>query len=379
MQERTPSRGVLGRCKGFCELLCKIWIVIANKRKTGDPCVYFPERVINRPDPCIYDQFLLMQLGQPVTWDNPDVSIFLAGVKQNTYDLLVNTTYDVAITVHNSSREKAAPGTKVEVNWLEFGAGGQIKHPIATTSADVPVWPGTVVAQVAWTTPPTPGHFCIEILLSHPQDGNLANNRGQNNTQVKAAASQLRTPIRVFNFWPAGCPRAPQGGVSASLPRVFLVWGVLIAGLTFTFGKPLFRESLPRLMLFVLAAYLAGVLIALLAEMLVAKIRNQRHGVDVAAEREHDCRTVEITVDSYRFNDGVGKAVDPAIMFAPRPPAWPASVEPSLFQFAPNELYRDVTLVVDAPDQKGLAEVFNVNVRQAGTPSGGVTVTVKTG
>jgi hypothetical protein len=43
-----------------------------------------PGRIISKPDPCIYSQFLLMQLDQPVTWDNPDVHIFLNGVEQDT-------------------------------------------------------------------------------------------------------------------------------------------------------------------------------------------------------------------------------------------------------------------------------------------------------
>jgi len=67
------------QCWGILDQICKIWMIVFNKRKTGDPCVYFPERIINRPDPCIYSQFLLMQLNRPVTWDNPDVAIFLKG------------------------------------------------------------------------------------------------------------------------------------------------------------------------------------------------------------------------------------------------------------------------------------------------------------
>jgi hypothetical protein len=268
----------------------------------------------------------------------------------------------------------------VEVNWLEFGAGGQIKHAIATTTANVPVWPGTTVVHVDWTTPPTPGHFCIEVLLSHPNDGNPANNRGQNNTQVKAAASEVQTPIRIFNLFPGGCPRPPQGGSDASVPRALLAWGVLIAALAFTFGRSLFPDSRPQLSLFVLVAYLVGSVVGLVLETLVAGIRTRRNERSAAAVgKPADCQLVEITVDSYRFNDGIGKAVDPAAMFAPRPPAWPARVEPSLFRFNEGEIYRDVILIVDAPGQKGLEEVFNVNVRQNSLPSGGVTVTVTTG
>ncbi len=184
--------------------------VLTHERRGGDPCVYLPERVINRPDPLIYSQFLLMQLGQPVTWDNPDVAILLAGVEQYTYDLRVATEYDIEITIHNSSRTKVAPGTQVEVRWIEFGAGAQIRHPISSVLVDVPVWPGTATVGTKWETPSTPGHYCIEVELKHPQDGNPANNRGWNNTQVKAAASSVDVPIRIFNRWPGGPSRVDR-------------------------------------------------------------------------------------------------------------------------------------------------------------------------
>src|SRR6476660_5591865 len=59
--------------------LCRIWHILTDeKTPRGDPCVVFPGHVLHKPDPCIYDQFLLMQLNKPVTWDNPDVRIFLA-------------------------------------------------------------------------------------------------------------------------------------------------------------------------------------------------------------------------------------------------------------------------------------------------------------
>jgi hypothetical protein len=63
-------------------------------------------------------------------------------------------------------------------------------------------------------------------------------------------------------------------------------------------------------------------------------------------------------------------------MFAPRPPAWEARVDPHLFYFAGGEAFRDVLLIVQAPDVPGQSEVFNVNARQGGMPTGGVTVTV---
>ena len=109
-------------------------------------------------------------------------------------DLIAATEYDVEITVHNSSRDKPAIGTTVDVRFIEFGAGAQIKHPIAVLPANVPIWPGTAIVTTKWVTPAAPGHYCIEVELSHPEDANPANNRGWNNTQVHAAASPVDRP-----------------------------------------------------------------------------------------------------------------------------------------------------------------------------------------
>jgi len=102
MSQTTYEDRILARCRGFGAWFCKLLVLLLGRRKGGDDCVYVPERVINRPDPCLYSQFLLMQLGLPVTWDNPDVALFLNGVEQYTYDLVVDTEYDVAVTVRRS-------------------------------------------------------------------------------------------------------------------------------------------------------------------------------------------------------------------------------------------------------------------------------------
>jgi len=296
---------------GCLGLILRILAVMVGRRPPDWGCIYVPARLTDRPDPCIYDQFMLMALGLPVTWANPDVAILLNGVPQNTYDLVASTTYDVIVTVHNSSRTRPAPGTRVQIWWMEFGAGGTVKHALGTTFVDVPTWPGVATAQFPWTTPATPGHYCLEIELFHPDDADPSNNRGQNNTQVYAAHSRVESPIRVFNTF-ADDPPVQPGTLSPKRPPVPV------------------------------------------------------HGDDV-----------EITVDSYVFADAIGKDANPDTMFAPRDAAWPARVEPASFTFQPGERYRDVLLIVDAPDGPGPAETFNVSVRQGGAPTGGVTVTIE--
>jgi hypothetical protein len=130
--------------------------------------------------------------------------------------------------------------------------------------------------------------------------------------------------------------------------------------------------------LWLLAGYAIGALLGFLIEAVRARGR-RGYPNDPPREAPFSCHLVELFVDSYVFHDAIGKDADPAVMFAPRPPAWPARVEPNLFHFAPNEAYRDVLLIVDAPDGPGPPEPFNVNAFQGGVPAGGVTVTVTRG
>jgi hypothetical protein len=344
--------------------------------------VYVPGRVVNRPDPCIYSQFLLMQLDQPVTWDNPDVRIFRGGIEQDSYNLVAATDYDLAVTVHNSSRTRPAPGTQVSIRWIEFGAGSQVKHPITALSTDVPVWPGTAVVNTTWTTPATPGHFCIEVELVHPDDGNPANNRGWNNTQVHAANSPVERLIRIFNQFPRGCPQVVEGGGPRLRPRrAILGWGALGA-LAGGFAAGIGRDAqytTVRVAAFAGAGYLVAAIAGLLLESFAAWSARRRV-VDRGPKHERiSCNYVELEVDSYAFEDEVGKGFDPVQRFEPVPPIWNARAEPTAFMFADGEPYRDVALLVDAPDGPGPRGVFNVNARQAGFAAGGVTVVITRG
>jgi hypothetical protein len=326
-----------------------------------------------------------MRLQQPVTWDNPDVRILLNGVEQNSYNLTAGTTYTVEITVHNSSRDKPATGTAVYVRWIEFGAGSQTRHTIATLSADVPIWPGVAVVQTTWRTPDTPGHYCIEVELQHPNDGNPSNNLGWNNTQVYAASSPVHRPVRIFNQYPNGCPPVREGGGPYLRPhRVFAGWGVLGAvagGFAYKLG-PQSWDPFVRFLAMVALGYAALVILGLLSESIYAWIKRSRRRDDEKPTRDRrrtPCNLVQIDVDSYEFEDKVGKDFDPNAAFQGKAPLWSARVEPAQFLFATGEAYRDVELIVDAPDEPGPPGVFNVNVRQGGVPTGGVTIIVTRG
>jgi hypothetical protein len=370
-------------------ILCRIWQILTREKiPGGDPCVVIPGRIVRKPDPCIYDQFLLMQLKRPVTWDSPDVHIFLNKVEQYTYNLTVSTEYDVEVTVHNSSKDKPANGTTVDIHWIEFGAGGQIRHPITIASVDVPVWPGTFLVKTNWTTPSTPGHYCIEIELSHPDDGNPSNNRGWNNTLVYAAQSPVSQNIRVFNLYPDGCPPVHEGGGPTLEPfRVFLGWAPIgaVAALMLEHGLPHDMShgmsAITRFFVLMAAGYVTALILGLVAESIyvwIKRRRVQQHALHRRADLI-DCLRVNIEVDSYEFADNIGKAFDSNVVFQQKAAIWGATVVPSSFEFQPGETFRDVELHVNAPDGPGPTGRFNVNVWQGGTPSGGVTVDITRG
>jgi len=149
-----------------------------------------------------------MALGLAVTWDNPDVTIELGGVPVDAHDLKPATTYDVIARVWNSSTDAPAVGLAVLFSYLSFGIG-TTKTPIPGTiyvdlgvkgSPSCPAY-----AHQSWTTPATPGHYCLQIELDPPdptsglrpiEDANPTNNLGQSNTDVKP----LNSPRATFSF-----------------------------------------------------------------------------------------------------------------------------------------------------------------------------------
>jgi hypothetical protein len=169
-------------------------------------CQVIPPDVYKRPDPLIYSQSYLMSLGLGVTWDNPDIALFdvAAGftpVPSNS--LVADTEYEIRATIYNGSTEAPAVGMPVDFSYLSFGIGTTSTF-IGRTTVDLPV-KGAVghpaTATMRWRTPPTPGHYCIQVNLVWGDDANPANNLGQENTDVGAAHSPavFEFPVRNVN------------------------------------------------------------------------------------------------------------------------------------------------------------------------------------
>jgi hypothetical protein len=218
--------------KNFVLLLLAIFRHCFGKTKgvKRRSCTHIAHPAFKRPDPTIYDQYYLMSLGLAVSWQNPDIQILEGGVPvASAYDLMPSTTYIIRSTIYNASTTGIVYNMPVIFSYLSFGAGtvsNPIPGPYPTVSLGVKGTPQAITtAELNWTTPATPGHYCIQVSFSWPDDLNPNNNLGQENTQVVEAASpapisfQLRNAERVrrrFRFevdtfqieFPPPCPDA---------------------------------------------------------------------------------------------------------------------------------------------------------------------------
>jgi hypothetical protein len=163
-------------------------------------CIVVRPDVYKRADPMIYSQSYLMEQGLAVTWDNPDIQLYEAGVPVSSSSLKADTDYQVVATVYNNSTEAPAVGMPVEFSFRSFGVGATLTA-IGTTIIDLPVKGSPqhpARAAITWHTPAVPGHYCLLVLLVWPDDANPRNNLGQENTNVGKAASPavFKFPVR---------------------------------------------------------------------------------------------------------------------------------------------------------------------------------------
>src|ERR1700735_1604830 len=186
----------------LCQYLCRILKQLCARRHRGkiptrNRCVPINNPAFVRPDPTIYDQYYLTSLGLAVTWDNPDIQLYLNGTPVSSSQLLPGTVYDVVAQIWNNSTDAPVVGMPVAFSFLEFGVG-TTSVPIGSTQVDLGVKGGPgcpTYATMPWTTPTTAGHYCIQVLLQPADDTNPQTNLGQENTDVGTASSPA-----VFTF-----------------------------------------------------------------------------------------------------------------------------------------------------------------------------------
>jgi hypothetical protein len=160
-------------------------------------CVPINDPAFVRPDPLIYAQYYLTNLGLAVTWDNPDIQLYLNGAPIPSSQLQPGTTYEVVAQIWNNSTQAPVVNMPVTFSFLEFGVG-TVSVPIGSTTLDLGVKGGPncpAYAGMPWTTPATPGHYCLQVQLQPADDTNTQNNLGQENTDVGTAHSPA-----VFTF-----------------------------------------------------------------------------------------------------------------------------------------------------------------------------------
>lgn len=190
--------------KQFPALLLSFLKFFLGCKRRPEKCVCPP--ALKKPDPFIYDQYYLANLGLPITWDNPDIFIYEGNVLVDPHDLVANTPYTVAARIWNNSTDVPVANLKVTFSYLSFGAGTQ-SNPIGSVATDLNAkgLPGCpAFAYITWTTPPTVGHYCLQVLLEPPDDSNWQNNLGQRNTDVAHAHSPATFSFAVGNH---GVPR----------------------------------------------------------------------------------------------------------------------------------------------------------------------------
>jgi hypothetical protein len=209
-------------------LLLKLWEFLKflfhtqtlRPEKIEEGCGQIPEVLVRRPDPSIYSQSFLAAQGLPVTWNNPDIWVAPAAnpgaIEPDSFHLAADTDYIVSVQAHNAATD-AAIGVKVRLVYRPWSFNSPDVTPVEVDAAGnevvrtVDVAPmGSAITQFNWHTPPVaPGeeqHFCLQVHLSHPLDVNLANNMGQENTNVHSENPGFVSPgeiaemgIPVFN------------------------------------------------------------------------------------------------------------------------------------------------------------------------------------
>jgi len=80
---RTLLFGWIQSLRDLLQMLCEFFRIRFKDTDTPKPIHCFPvdHPAFMRPDPLIYSQRDLIAKGLAVTWDNPDIILFLGGVR----------------------------------------------------------------------------------------------------------------------------------------------------------------------------------------------------------------------------------------------------------------------------------------------------------
>jgi hypothetical protein len=189
-------------CRDFRRWLKKLRLPGREGKVSDDPCVPIGPGRVRHPDPLIYSQGELMKQGLAVTWDNPDVQLVRAGVPISSWDLDPSTEYEIVARVWNRSTDAPVIGLPVSFSVLSFGIGAKLELVGVTSIPHLGVKGGPdnpAFCWLKWTTPATPGHYCIQVLLEPNDDANFGNNLGAENTLVGVPQSPAEFTFELRN------------------------------------------------------------------------------------------------------------------------------------------------------------------------------------
>jgi hypothetical protein len=309
---------------------------LEDHRRGRDPhcivkqCGGISPDVYRRPDPMIYSQRYLHQQGLAVTWDNPDIQLYRDGVPVSSSSLDAGTQYEIRAQIWNNSTDAPAVGLGVDFFFHDFGIGpAPITIGSDTVTLPVKGAPGhPATARSMWTTPNTPGHYCIQVQLNWADDANPKNNLGQENTHVGATSSPA-----VFRF-----PARNQSTVRRALG--------LVAD-AYVIPEPIDCQDRPD-----------------------KKTTDRKYPELVlatafipASERSADWTLARLRHNPYAY---------------PVPPEWSVELEPDVLDLDAGEA-RDVEVSVTPPDGFVGQKAINVNALHGTDLVGGVTLLVTAG
>lgn len=291
-------------------------------------CATVRPDVYKRADPLIYSQTYLMEQGLAVTWDNPDIQLYDGGTPISSSQLQAGRTYDVVATIHNNSTDAPAVGLLVEFSFRSFGVGAATTT-LGTTVVDLPVKGSPnhpANTKIAWTTPATPGHYCLLVRLIWPDDANPKNNIGQENTNVGTAASPA-----VFQF-------------------------------------PVRNEDTIRKRIRMTAD----------AYTIPARVPCDKRPTPQDSDRRYaDRKRIDVFLPPLEeAADWTLARVRHGAAAFPIPPDWSVRIVPPEFELAPGAV-ENVTVTITPPDSFRGDRSFNINAMYGAALLGGVTLTVR--
>lgn len=210
--------GVIGGIVVFALILAGL-IACAKGRRDADPSKdpVPPSPTRRQPDPWMYSQDWARTIGDPVTWDNPSVTIWDPATmsEESRFDVIANRDYRLMVEIQNGSNVAPVPvaclGATLTCYMKVFGIGGIIEEWLLPPNAPlaIPTIPATnpplsaVVVEFDFR-PATAGHRCLVFIIHHSDDANPANNKGQHNLEVidVSQGQQFSYSVPVWNRLP---------------------------------------------------------------------------------------------------------------------------------------------------------------------------------